>query len=104
MAGSKGRILVDKYMRVKGTNGSIISLGDCSEIEGLPLPATGQVCSARCSKHLLRPPLLKHLSPLALYLFLVQVAAQEGAYVGRLLSRGFDLEAPIPRYPIENGK
>ena len=44
----------------------VIALGDCSCIQDLPLPATAQV------------------------------AAQQGAYLARLLNREYDLEAAIP--------
>ena len=45
-----------------------------TQVDGNPLPATGQV------------------------------AAQEGAYVARLLNRGFDLSAPVPTFPIDEGE
>lgn len=32
-----------------------------------------------------------------------QVAAQEGAYVARLLNRGYDLGVPVPTFPIDEG-
>lgn len=32
-----------------------------------------------------------------------QVAAQEGAYVARLLNRGYDLSLPVPTFPIDKG-
>ncbi|CAM9357939.1 unnamed protein product [Ectocarpus fasciculatus] len=68
-SGSKrGQITVDGYMRAVGTNGTILALGDASSIQGVKMPTTGQ-----------------------------QVAAQEGAYVARLLNRGYDTsveEAP----------
>lgn len=28
---------------VQGTNGTILAMGDCTEVDGSPLPATGQV-------------------------------------------------------------
>ncbi|CBN78336.1 NADH dehydrogenase (ubiquinone) [Ectocarpus siliculosus] len=60
-SGSKrGQITVDGYMRALGTNGTILALGDASSIQGVKMPTTGQV------------------------------AAQEGAYVARLLNRGYD--------------
>ncbi|CAM9093564.1 unnamed protein product [Ascophyllum nodosum] len=59
--GSKrSQITVDRYMRALGSNGTIIALGDASSIEGIKMPTTGQV------------------------------AAQEGAYVARLLNRGYN--------------
>ncbi|CAM9882946.1 unnamed protein product, partial [Ectocarpus sp. 13 AM-2016] len=61
--GSKrGQITVDGYMRVVGTNGTVFALGDASSVQGVRLPTTGQAC----------------------------VAAQEGAYVARLLNRGYN--------------
>lgn len=32
-----------------------------------------------------------------------QVAAQEGAYVARLLNRGYDLDIPVPTFPLDEG-
>ncbi|CAM9349280.1 unnamed protein product, partial [Choristocarpus tenellus] len=63
----RGQLTVDSYLRVLGTNGTIIALGDAAKINGTMLPSTGQV------------------------------AAQEGAYVARLLNRGYNTsveEAP----------
>lgn len=31
----------------------------------------------------------------------LQVAAQEGAYVARLLNRGYDLSRPVPKFPYD---
>eukprot|EP00752_Nemacystus_decipiens_P005671 g5132.t1 len=60
--GSKrGQITVDGYLRAAGTNGTILALGDAASIQGVKMPTTGQV------------------------------AAQEGAYVARLLNRGYNL-------------
>eukprot|EP00904_Undaria_pinnatifida_P012839 jgi/Undpi1/8686/HiC_scaffold_25.g11151.m1 len=56
----RGQVTVDGYLRVLGTNGTILALGDASSIEGVKMPTTGQV------------------------------AAQEGAYLARLLNRGYD--------------
>ncbi len=70
-AGSRGRLTVDKWMRLLGTNGTILALGDATEIEGMPLPATGQV------------------------------AAQQGAFVGRILNRGYDLSTPTPSFDFD---
>mmetsp|Transcript_18174 Transcript_18174/g.23514 ORF Transcript_18174/g.23514 Transcript_18174/m.23514 type:complete len:556 (-) Transcript_18174:270-1937(-) len=63
----RGNVLVDDWMRVKGTNGTILAIGDCTTMESGRLPATGQV------------------------------AAQQGAFVGRLLSRGYDITQTTPR-------
>ncbi|CAM9618636.1 unnamed protein product, partial [Hapterophycus canaliculatus] len=42
--GSKrGQLTVDGYMRVAGTNGTILAVGDASSIEGVKMPTTGQV-------------------------------------------------------------
>jgi len=67
--GETARLLVDEWLRVQGVkDGSIMALGDCSRIAGLspPLPQTAQV------------------------------AAQQGAYVARLLNRCYDLGASGP--------
>jgi len=64
---ARGRIVTDAWMRAKGSNGSILSFGDCSCIthgpDG-PLPATGQV------------------------------AAQQGEYLAKLMNKGYDLSPP----------
>lgn len=70
-AGQRGRLSVDRWLRVQGTNGSILALGDAVEVEGLPLPATGQV------------------------------AAQHGAFLGRLLNREYDLSTSNPTFDLE---
>lgn len=62
----RGLLTVDSFLRVKGTNGTILALGDAAKIEGGRQPQTGQV------------------------------AAQEGAYVARLLNRGYDLTSEVP--------
>eukprot|EP00611_Tribonema_gayanum_P008774 TRINITY_DN183_c0_g1_i1.p1 TRINITY_DN183_c0_g1~~TRINITY_DN183_c0_g1_i1.p1 ORF type:complete len:599 (-),score=180.28 TRINITY_DN183_c0_g1_i1:874-2670(-) len=60
---ARGQLTVDAYMRVKGVeDGSILGIGDAVRVAGQRLPTTGQV------------------------------AAQEGAYVARLLNRGYALE------------
>lgn len=33
----------------------------------------------------------------------MQVAAQQGAYVARLLNRGYQLDLPVPTFPIDKG-
>ncbi|CAM9706741.1 unnamed protein product [Chrysoparadoxa australica] len=69
-AGAKaGQVTVDPWMRVKGSGGSILAIGDASKVEGQQLPSTGQV------------------------------AAQQGAYVARLLNRGYDTSTPVPTIP-----
>lgn len=43
---SRGKVLVDKYLRVPGQKGRILALGDCAtfaEGEGMPLPPTASV-------------------------------------------------------------
>jgi NADH dehydrogenase FAD-containing subunit len=62
----RGQLTVDSYLRVLGGNGTILALGDCAQVNGAPLPSTGQV------------------------------AAQQGAYVSRLLNRGYNLTTAIP--------
>lgn len=66
-----GRIAVDPWLRVIGApRGSLLALGDaalCSSADGSALPQTAQV------------------------------AAQQGAYVARLLNRGYDLSGDLPR-------
>lgn len=57
------KLPVDPWLRVKGVQ-NILALGDCSLMEGEPLPATAQV------------------------------AGQQGAFIGRLLSRGRALSGP----------
>jgi len=66
--GAAGPVFVDEWLRVKGVpDGSVIALGDCAAIAGAPaLPQTAQV------------------------------AAQQGAFVARLLNRRYDLTAPGP--------
>lgn len=48
----RGRILVDEHFRVKGYD-TIYALGDCSVIDGAPLPATSQVAQQQ-GKYLAR--------------------------------------------------
>lgn len=57
---ARGRIAVDNWLRVLGSDGSILSLGDASCIVDGQLPATAQV------------------------------ASQQGEYLGRLLSKNYD--------------
>ena len=40
---SQGRIVTDKYLRVKGQEGKVWAIGDCSTIEGGALPQLAQV-------------------------------------------------------------
>lgn len=35
---------IDRYLRVLGTNGTVLALGDAATIEGVKMPTTGQVC------------------------------------------------------------
>ena len=62
---ARGRLVCDKWMRVHGCPG-VLALGDCSYIDGSPLPATAQV------------------------------AAQQGAYLARLFNRDYDLTTVVP--------
>eukprot|EP00953_Heterococcus_sp_UTEX-ZZ885_P036340 18722-Heterococcus_DN1.PRE.1 len=63
----RGQITVDQYMRVKGApEGSILGIGDAVRVEGQHLPTTGQV------------------------------AAQQGAFVARMLNRGYVLSEHVP--------
>ncbi len=61
----KGRIPVDKWLRVVGTPGNILAMGDASVIVGEEAKVLPQTA---------------------------QVAAQQGAYVARLLNRGYNLD------------
>jgi NADH dehydrogenase FAD-containing subunit len=46
---SQGRIVTDKYLRVKGQEGKVWAIGDCSTIEGGALPQLAQGHSSRQS-------------------------------------------------------
>jgi NADH dehydrogenase FAD-containing subunit len=70
-AGKRGRLAVDKWLRLRGTNGTIVALGDAVEVDDLQLPPTGQV------------------------------AAQHGAFLGRLLNREYDLSTPVPTFDLD---
>ncbi len=66
---ARGRIATDPWMRARGSQGSIISLGDCScIIDGPsgPLPATAQV------------------------------AAQQGEYVAYIMNKEYDMSSTAP--------
>ncbi|KAG7366242.1 pyridine nucleotide-disulfide oxidoreductase [Nitzschia inconspicua] len=70
---ARGRIVTDAWMRAKGSNGSIMALGDCScTTKGPdgPLPATGQV------------------------------AAQQGEFLAKLMNKGYDLSPTISKEGI----
>eukprot|EP00929_Paragymnodinium_shiwhaense_P074584 TRINITY_DN38181_c0_g1_i1.p1 TRINITY_DN38181_c0_g1~~TRINITY_DN38181_c0_g1_i1.p1 ORF type:complete len:634 (-),score=152.87 TRINITY_DN38181_c0_g1_i1:401-2215(-) len=73
----ESQLFTDDWMRVVGVrDGSMIALGDCARLQSreVPLPATAQV------------------------------AAQQGAYVARLLNRNYDLKDPeAPKLPAEAG-
>ena len=58
---ARGRIATDPWLRVLGSKGSILALGDCSCIMTGQLPATAQV------------------------------AGQQGEYLARLLSQGYNM-------------
>lgn len=69
---ARGRLVVDPWLRVKGTgssssSSSVWSLGDCAMVDGETYPATAQV------------------------------AAQQGAFLARLFSRNYDLASSPPR-------
>lgn len=68
----RGSLLVDAYLRVAGTNGTILALGDATVLSDGPLPATGQV------------------------------AAQQGAFLARVLNRGYDLTMDVPTVALKN--
>ncbi|GMI33274.1 hypothetical protein TrRE_jg10278 [Triparma retinervis] len=59
---ARGRLAIDGYMRVVGTDGSLLALGDCSCITENQLPATAQV------------------------------ASQQGEFLAKLFSRIYDLK------------
>lgn len=63
---ARGRLVVDRWLRVKGTEG-MLAMGDCSFVEAAPLPATAQV------------------------------ASQQGSYLARALSKGYDWSELVPR-------
>jgi len=63
---ARGRLVVDRWLRVQGTDGAILSMGDCTYIKDYSLPATAQV------------------------------AAQQGAYLGRQLSKEVDYSEVVP--------
>ncbi|CAM9502307.1 unnamed protein product [Phaeothamnion confervicola] len=65
----RGQLTVDGFLRVQGTNGTILAVGDAAKVEGGHHPQTGQV------------------------------AAQQGAYVARILNRGYNLTAAVPEAP-----
>ena len=74
---ARDRILVDGWMRADGAPpGSLLALGDAAislDFDGEPLPQTAQV------------------------------AAQQGAYVARMLNRGYDLSGGSD-YPVTGGE
>ena len=61
---ARGRIATDRWLRAVGSNGSVLSFGDCSCETESPLPATAQV------------------------------AAQQGEYLAKLLNKKYDLNPP----------
>ena len=63
---ARGRLAIDPWMRVVGSSGSILAVGDCSCITQDPLPATAQV------------------------------ASQQGEYLANLMNRKFELNPPSP--------
>jgi len=70
-----GRIPVDKWLRVLGTRGNVLAMGDAAVTVGKGTTILPQTA---------------------------QVAAQQGAYVARLLNRGYDLNPNISEKKMEN--
>jgi len=68
---ARGRLVIDSWLRVEGVD-DVFSFGDCSYIDGDPLPATAQV------------------------------ASQQGAYLGRLFTMGYRMEGPVPLRILSN--
>lgn len=77
---ARGRLAIDPWLRVVGGEGKILAYGDCSCIVDGQLPATAQV------------------------------ASQQGEYLAKLLSRGYDMSPGvedgilIPPRPTASGK
>ena len=71
---ARGRLGVDPWLRVLGGDGSLLAVGDCTCIEG----GTGQLPAT------------------------AQVAAQQGEYLARLLSRNADLRNTCSDTDAEN--
>ena len=92
-------------------------MGDCTEVEGNPLPATGQarvyplfglICVHGLTLYIPSVGIDMCAWSHTIYTHTYtsntsQVAAQEGAYVARLLNRGYDLSLPVPTFPIDEG-
>ncbi|XP_013399906.1 probable NADH dehydrogenase [Lingula anatina] len=73
---NRGQIMTDQYLRVLGDpTGNVYALGDCAEVEHMPLPCTAQVaerqgryiCKALCEKNPadVKPFVFKSLGMLA---------------------------------------
>jgi NADH dehydrogenase FAD-containing subunit len=62
---ARGRLAIDPWMRVIGSEGSILAFGDCSCVTNNQLPATAQV------------------------------ASQQGEYLAGLMNKQFDLSPPV---------
>jgi len=71
---ARGRIATDAWLRVLGAGGDIMAYGDCSCVITGQLPATAQV------------------------------ASQQGEYLARLLSQGYDFCAENPTTDVEELK
>ncbi|CAM9636127.1 unnamed protein product [Chrysoparadoxa australica] len=67
----KGRVVIDKFLRVKGREGSVFAMGDCAAQEDGPLP------------------------PLA------QVANQQGNYLAKSLNSEYGRGQPTPSAPFK---
>ena len=101
------KLAVDPFLRIDGAMDAI-ALGDCSRMTGAPLPATAQVraaCSAFVcfSSRQSINPWSGHARADGL---LMQVAGQQGAYVARMINRGYipgrgGLTAPFPCRRVE---
>ena len=61
---ARGRLAIDPWMRVIGSEGRILSFGDCSFITTGPLPATAQV------------------------------ASQQGEFLAKMLNKGYEMSPP----------
>ena len=101
------KLAVDPFLRIDGAMDAI-ALGDCSRMTGGPLPATAQVraaCSA-FSYVSYRQCLTAWSLETQADGLLMQVAGQQGAYVARMINRGYipgrgGLTAPFPCRKVE---
>ena len=101
------KLAVDPFLRIDGAMDAI-ALGDCSRMTGGPLPATAQVRSA-CRKLVYfnsRQGINSWSGHAQADGLLMQVAGQQGAYVARMINRGYipgrgGLTAPFPCRKVE---